>query len=410
MSESLSSRTVREKILELLHDRIISHSSIEEQPFKVEFEDPLPNKICFYLYGLGIADEGHGYTINVRLDKTNEDGNIITDPPEDHLAILGGYNRDYEVFVFWDDDLYYDYGPEESQPYTPYVKEETIEEAARTGLSTQRRDHRERGEGGETVIAVDEDHLVDALLMRNRLFKIRRILHDVLPEGWRDSSARAQIIERVVDIFLEETSRDNPTKERRETAQKIVKEDRGDNLDTIQNKFRGELWEHRDRPSSGYQQEYLDPALEKVEARWRDDIDIEELLDEEDGPQHPLITHIHENKSSTSIYTFSASPDHWLTSARYNAIPFSEDDRELYDDLSSGDIVFFYSERETVNEELPKQPVGLIGATIIDEKKEDDQWWQEHEDGEDHPLVASFSRVFYTGSVEKFDYNLENSR
>ncbi|AXG08213.1 AAA family ATPase (plasmid) [Haloplanus rubicundus] len=413
MSGSLSSRDVREKIIELLHNRILSHSSIENQPFKVEFKDPLPNKVCFYVYGLGEADDEHGYTVNVRLDKTNEEGNIITDPPDDHLAILGGYNADYDVFVFWDDDLYYDYGPEESQPYTPYVREETIEEAASTGFSTQRRPHRERGEGGETVIAVDEEHLVDAILMRERLFKIRRILNDVLPEGWRDSSARGQIIERVVDVFLEDTERDRPTEERREAAQESVREDRGDNLDTIQNKFRGELWVHRDRPSGGYQQEYLDPALEKIESIWRDDIDldVEELLDQEDGPQHPLISHIHENKPSISIYSFSAPPDHWLTSVRYNALPFSEGDSDLYDELTKGDIVFFYSERETANEELPKQPAGLIGAAQIGEKyeKEDDWWYAESEDGEDYPLIVAFDRVFYTASIDDFGFDLQET-
>ena len=413
MSGSLSSRDVREKILELLQDRIISHSSIEEQPFKVEFKAPLPNEVCFYVYGLGEADDEHGYTVNVRLEETNEDGHIITNPPEDCLAILGGYNGDYDVFVFWDDDLYYDYGPEESQPYTPYVKEETIEEAASTGLCTQRRDHRERGEGGETVIAVDEEHLVDAILMRERLFKIRRILHDVLPEGWRDSSARGQIIERVVDVFLEDTERYKPTTERREAAQETVREDRGDNLDTIQNKFRGELWEHRDRPRGGYQQEYLDPALEKIESIWRDyiEVDVEELLDQEDGPQHPLISQIHENRSSISIYTFCAPPDHWLTSVRYNALPFSEEDQDLYDEISTGDIVLLYSEREPANEDLPKQPAGFIGAAQIGEKyeKEDDWWYAESEDGENYPLAVSFDRVFYTGSIGDLDFSLQTT-
>jgi len=90
MSGSLSSRDVREKILELLHDRIISHSSIEEQPFNVEFKDPLPNKVSFYVYGLGEADDEHGHTINVRLDKTNDEGHIITLQAIGSQTMFGG--------------------------------------------------------------------------------------------------------------------------------------------------------------------------------------------------------------------------------------------------------------------------------------------------------------------------------
>jgi len=89
---------------------------------------------------------------------------------------------------------------------------------------------------------------------------------------------------------------------------------------------------------------------------------------------------------------------------------FADDDQDLYDELSSGDVILFYSEAEPASEELEEQPAGLIGAAIIDDKytKEEDWWWKEYEGDEDLPLVAAFDRVFYTGAIDDLDFDLEN--
>jgi energy-coupling factor transporter ATP-binding protein EcfA2 len=266
MSERLNTADVNQLVLDILNDAVESHTDPDDQPFEVSFNKPLPSRVRFYLYGLGIADEPHGYTINVRLENVDDEGHIVTDRSDDNLVIIGGYDKDYDVFTFWDDDLYYDYGAEESQPYTPYVKEETLEEAANNGLATQKRDHRERGKGGETVIAATPENLSDAIRMRARLLQIRRLLNEQLPDGWREESpTRGQQIERLVDVFLLQTNSDRPTHERRETAQEIVAESQEIRAQTIRRKLGRELWD-QDKPEEGFKRGLFDPVLENIEA------------------------------------------------------------------------------------------------------------------------------------------------
>jgi len=77
--------------------------------------------------------------------------------------------------------------------------------------------------------------------MRDRLIQIRSLLNTHLPEGWRENGSRAQTIERVVDVFLEDTPRDLPTTERREKSQEIVAEELDITVGTVEGKFRGSV-------------------------------------------------------------------------------------------------------------------------------------------------------------------------
>jgi len=398
---------IGELLVESLGDSVKWHSDVGNKPLELHLKDPLPSKVRLYLVNLVPSGREDEFKINVRLPEHEggEEDHAKPDRSGGYLTILGGYHEHHEVFAFWDDDLHEEYGS-----VSPLqVQAETIGKAVSEGLVTQQRPT--AGYGGETVIVAKPARIDEALRMRDRLVQIRSLLNEFLPEGWRDNGSRAQTIERVVDVFLEETRKDLPTAERRESAQEIVADELDINLSTVQNKFRGDLWVERDAPSEGYQKGYLDPILEEIEAVWRDEeTKVEDFIEEDDGTDHPLLTHLEENPS-TSVYTFSAAPDQWLTSVKYNAIPFPEDERERWNDVSTGDIVLFYSESEPANTELTEQSEGLVGGAILGDKytKEDDWWWTEHEEDEELPLVAAFDRVFYTGSIADLDFSLETA-
>lgn len=405
-SSSLDLSEIRELLVESLGDSVMWHSDVENKPLELHLSDPLPSKVRLYLVNLVPSGRKGEFKVNVRLPghEGGEEDHAAPDRSGGYLTMLGGYHEHHEVFAFWDDDLHEEYGS-----VSPLqVQAVTIRKAMSEGLATQQR--ATAGFGGETVIVAQPDRVSDALQMRDRLTKIRTLLHEYLPDGWRDNGSRAQTIERVVDVFLEETPRDRPTAERREMAQQDVADELDNTLDTIQDKFRGELWEDRDPGSEGYQRRYLDPILEELESVWRDEeTKIEELLEEDEESDHPLITYLEEGDSSVSVYSFPAPPDRWWTSVRYNVLPFAEDDREYWEELSTGDVVLFYSLTEPENTDLSGQSEGLIGAAILGEKysKEDDWWWEDSEDAESFEYVARFDRVFYTGRIEDIDFDLE---
>jgi MoxR-like ATPase len=402
---SLDLSEIRQLLIESLGDAVKWHSSVENRPLELHLKGPLPSKVRIYLYNLVPSGREEEFKVNVRLpDHGGGEDHATPDRSGGYLTILGGFHEHHEVFAFWDDDLHEEYGS-----VSPLqVQSETIGRAISDGLTTQQR--ATAGLGGETVIVAQPDRVIEAIEMRDRLNKIRTLLHEYLPDVWRDNGSRAQTIERVVDVFLEETPRDRSTEERREIAQQIVADDLGNTLDTIQDKFRGELWEDRDPGSEGYQRRYLDPILEEIESVWRDDeIKVEKLMEENKNSGHPLITYLEESDSTVSVYSFSAPPDRWWISARYNVLPFHKNSQEYWERISPGDIVLFYSLSEPANNDIPNQSEGLIGGTILGEKyaKEDDWWWSESNDSENFEYAVRFNRVFYTGQIKEIDFDLE---
>ncbi|WP_240137804.1 AAA family ATPase [Salinigranum salinum] len=405
IGSSLDLSEIRELLIGSLGDSVKWHSSVENRPLELHLKDPLPSKVRLYLYNLVPSGREEEFKVNVRLPahEGGDEDHAAPDRSGGYLTMLGGYHEHHEVFAFWDDDLHEEYGS-----VSPLqVQSETIGRAISEGLTTQQR--ATAGLGGETVIVAQPDRVGEAIEMRDRLIKIRTLLHEFLPDGWRDNGSRAQTIERVVDVFLEGTPRDRSTEKRREMAQQVVADDLGNTLDTVQDKFRGELWEDRDPGSEGYQRRYLDPILEEIESVWRDEeTKIEELLEEDEKSDHPLIAYLEESEPTVSVYSFSAPPDRWWTSARYNILPFIQDNQEHWEEISPGDVVLFYSLTEPANTDLSDQSEGLIGAAILGEKyvKEDDWWWEEPEDAESFEYVARFDRVFYTGQIENINLNL----
>ena len=409
-SSSLPKPELNQKVINLLSEFVIEQTDPEDSPLELQLGDGLPPKVRLYLYNLVDSGRANEYKINVRLPGHDDHDSAAPDRTGGYLPILMGYNEGYDLFALWDDDLYDEYV--DVRPLQ--VKEATLEEAADSGFATQ---SRRGGDGGETVIVAKPNRLVDALRMRGRLTQIRALLNQHLPENWRSSSARAQTIERIVDTYLVDTPRDKPTRVRRKQAQQKIADEQDVTLETIQNKTAGGLWEDEAPGSIGYQRKHFDPVLEQIEFEWRDsnnrsqeeeeDVDSKENedRDNEEEIEHPLLDYIRENQSSIAVHTYSAAPEYWLTSTRYNAISFTEEDEEIWQSTSQGDVVFFHTRHEPQTDAIAPQSEGVIGAAILGGKyrKEDQRWLEEHESSTSYPLVISFQRVFYTGDVEQID-------
>lgn len=391
--------------VESLGDIVKWHGGVEEGPLELILEDQYSAKVRIYMFNLVASGREKEFKINVRL--TNQDGSEKAHPERSggFLPILCGYNEPNEVFVLWDDDVHDGYTPVQSLQ----VKSQTMADALDEGLATQER--ATAGSGGETAIATTSAHLNEAVAMRGRLVTIRSILNQRLPGGWRSSGSRAYAVERVVDVFLEKTRQDRPTKTRRETAQMLVAEDLQNSVSTVRAKFRGELWESQTPDSQGYEREFLDPLLEKIESvfteRWTAEVD----WSLEDLPSHPLIERLQGEINQPSVYLYSARPDEWLSCIRYNLLPFSDQSRVEWDRMSPGDIAIFYSHEQPERPGFESLPAGIIGGAILGEKKSknNDHWWAESGFSEDTQYVVRFDRAFFTGDVGRLNFDLKDS-
>lgn len=131
-------------------------------------------------------------------------------------------------------------------------------------------------------------------------------------------------------------------------------------------------------------------------------------VEKEPGPgpidgTHPVLSHV--RSTSPAVYAFTAPCDYWLTSLEYSAVSFDTDHRNRWEGLSKGDVAILHARAEPSSEAFDRQPNGIIGVGILGETFEKDEpWWRdEHESGESYPLVATFDRLFLTGSTDDID-------
>ncbi|WP_319004360.1 AAA family ATPase [Natrinema amylolyticum] len=118
---------------------------------------------------------------------------------------------------------------------------------------------------------------------------------------------------------------------------------------------------------------------------------------------HPVVSHI--RTASPTVYKFTAPCDYWLTSIEYGSVSFGEEHRDRWETLSEGDVAILHSRAEPSDEDLSQQPNGILGVGILGSTFEKDEpWWRdEHERGESYPLIATFDRLFLTGSIDDID-------
>ena len=135
----------------------------------------------------------------------------------------------------------------------------------------------------------------------------------------------------------------------------------------------------------------------------RETYTVEGETPEERDIAHPVISHISE--TSPTIYAFTAPADYWLTSVAYGSVSFEEAHRDRWAELSDGDVAVLPARGEPTDNDLATRQGGIIGVGIIGQRFEkDDPWWRdEYERGESYPFVASFDRLFLTGSIGEID-------
>ncbi|MFC7070609.1 AAA family ATPase [Halobaculum lipolyticum] len=271
MSEDSSPSAPREALLAALDEYVIEHSDVGSNPLDVNLDEPLPEKVRFYVFETSRSSDIHGWAINVRTGSTNDDGKVVT-KADDRLVILAGYSAEHDVFTFWDDSLYEHYG-DPGDPHKSYVKDETLEEAQEHGQSIQSRRLRTRGKGVETVLSVIEENVPDAIRARKRLIWLRSELDKELSESWRDGLASEEQIQRTVDEFLTETDHGKPTRKRRSRAIEKVAGTLGISEGAVEDKFREEsIW--TDNYDGAFLRERLEPLLTTIERRYSREFSI----------------------------------------------------------------------------------------------------------------------------------------
>ena len=364
------------------------------EELNVHLKSPLPERVRCCLFNLIFSSREEEYKINARLPEDEVSGEYAPDRSDGYLTLVGGYNEEANIWAFWDDSLRKTYSSNPSMQ----IDEETIDKAEREGLALQPKDR--GGDGGETVVAAKPDRLDEAIDFRYRTIRNRRILNEFLHEDWRDSGAQAQVVERVVDVIIEETDYERPITERRRDAIRKVAGERESSPGQIKNKLKNVFPGQSNTLTGSYLEQHFDPVLRGVEEAVR-----AERLEVESA----LFDYIEDIDQETSIHVVSLSPEDWIVSSYYNAIPFSESERSQYESVENGDVVIFHLNDDSEVLDSSDYETGVIGGAITAEQaeKEDDYWYAEHEGTADFPYIVRFQRVFYTGSPDEMDLTTE---
>jgi MoxR-like ATPase len=232
--------------------------------------DNLPGKKCrFYIYEAYETNNekresnarGKEYSFDVRMS------NQRTVPDDCDMIVVCGYLEGEEagvtedLFLLVDDNMMDQYGKVSGKPYTPNFYQETIDLAIKYNIGVRNRSGKSYGRDGESTIVAPTDHLLRGIQIQANLPLVRKYLHRKLPPDWRESPARAQQVERVVEVFLTQESTEETAVRRRE-AQEIVANQQGIEYGTVRQKCGTGLW-HRN--SDSYQKELFDNVLEEIE-------------------------------------------------------------------------------------------------------------------------------------------------
>lgn len=309
---SLDKTQLHTLVLESIGSDVVRESGIDSNPpFEIHLEEGRPPQCRFYMFTLtatGSEDRSEDeYRIDLRLPE-HEGGDISPAAPNrsgNFLVLIGGYNPEREVFTFWDDDLYEDYGWVRHLQ----VKEGTLDEAEAKGVGFQ---HRNGGFGGETVIAARKGSLRRAIRMRYRIQRIRELLSEYLPDGWRiissdDESEQIHHFELFVDCFLTQTDSSHTIPERCTRAEELSHHVTSEVLNQIGLSDRSALYDVLVNVGHDWSGE---PTPEEIEA--------ERGLVEEQIPSEPTLTEEEEEFNETQ------------RRARDSA--FTESVREAYED------------------------------------------------------------------------------
>jgi len=229
-------------------------------PFEVELKPPLPKNNRIFLLSLTHSTRDNEY--NVQPIEPEGDGELNLDI--DAFVVLAGYNDEKDVFALWDADLQREF----SYSQTIQIKESTLNKAVREGIARQKRRLRKTPHT-EVALAARPDSLKEALIQRYKRTRIRSLIDDHFPDGWKDSPSKHYKIEETIIRFLEDYDDDElTTSKRRQFAQEAVAEDEDVKIDTVQSKCTEDL--QTDPDSSDTLTDVFDSRLEEIEKAWKD--------------------------------------------------------------------------------------------------------------------------------------------
>jgi len=258
-------------------------------PFEVELKPPLPKNSRIFLLSLTHSTRDNEY--NVQPIEPEGDGELNLDI--DAFVVLAGYNDEKDVFALWDADLQREF----SYSQTIQIKESTLNKAVREGIARQKRRLRKTPHT-EIALAARPDSLKEALIQRYKRTRIRSLIDDHFPDGWKDSASKHYKIEETIIRFLEDYDDDElTTSKRRQFAQEAVAEDEDVKIDTVQSKCTEDF--QADPGSSDTLANVFDSRLEEIEKAWKD-VQASSEADSSDI-----------EATETEITTPQSSPESW---------------------------------------------------------------------------------------------------
>ena len=163
-SNGLSVKKLQEYFINSLGDAVVSKSVTTIKPLLMDIKKPYPLKFRVYLFNCGNPPGGRSideYKIVLNVGQAaSTRGNF--DTSEGRFALVAGYVRNYDIFVFWDTSKHKNFGYNKNLQ----VKAETILNALADTTSQQQRSTQN---GKETIIAARSEYLLEAIMERMEL-------------------------------------------------------------------------------------------------------------------------------------------------------------------------------------------------------------------------------------------------
>lgn len=165
VSKYLPIKELQKHFIISLGDAIVNKSVTTTKPLLMDIKKPYPLKFRVYLFNCGNPPGGRSideYKIVLNVEQAyGTRGNF--DNSDGRFALVAGYVRNYDIFVFWDASKHKNFAYNKNLQ----VKAETILNAF---VNTTSQQQRYTQNGQETIIAARSENLLEAIMKRMELF------------------------------------------------------------------------------------------------------------------------------------------------------------------------------------------------------------------------------------------------
>lgn len=169
MTEKVTKPEIHRKFINSLGDGVGRYSNVDEVPFEVHLQPPLPPKVRIYAYNVTHPPGGRSNSEH-RIQLIHPDQKPSDRASFDHsggfFVLLLGYVPDSDVFIIWDAGLHRNFAYSKNVQ----VKAKTVYAALGGEIGTQRRNLQT---GTEIVVAAAAGNLVEAIEQRFQLTQER---------------------------------------------------------------------------------------------------------------------------------------------------------------------------------------------------------------------------------------------